>query len=145
MRHLDVTHLDPFPGCAFAADTIRMDPQGFNTNSRLRASDADRDRAASVLNEALAEGRLTPGQHSEQLDSIHAAKTRPTWCPHSRIFPPWPTPHRKRKRQREPTGARCRTGSASASASWSSAASVCALTTASQCGQAAAMPAARGW
>src|ERR1700733_5903603 len=31
-----------------------MDPQPFNSNSRLRASDADRDRAATVLNEALA-------------------------------------------------------------------------------------------
>jgi hypothetical protein len=52
-----------------------MDPQPFNTNSRLRASDADRDRAASVLNEALAEGRLTALEHSERLDSIYAAKT----------------------------------------------------------------------
>jgi Domain of unknown function (DUF1707)/Cell wall-active antibiotics response 4TMS YvqF len=52
-----------------------MDPQAFNTNSRLRASDADRDRAAAVLNEALAEGRLTAEEHSERLDSIYAAKT----------------------------------------------------------------------
>jgi hypothetical protein len=49
MRHLDVTHLDPFPGCASAADNIRMDPRGFNTNLRLRASDADRDRAVPVF------------------------------------------------------------------------------------------------
>ena len=53
-----------------------MDPQAFNTNSRLRASDADRDRAASVLNEALAQGRLTAGEHSERLDSVYAAKTQ---------------------------------------------------------------------
>lgn len=52
-----------------------MDPEDFNTNSRLRASDADRDRAASVLNEALAEGRLTAEEHSQRLDSIYAAKT----------------------------------------------------------------------
>ncbi len=52
-----------------------MDPEPFNTNSRLRASDADRDRAAAVLNEALAEGRLTAEEHSERLDSIYAAKT----------------------------------------------------------------------
>jgi hypothetical protein len=58
-----------------------MDPQGFNTNSRLRASDADRDRAASVLNEALAEGRLTPEEHSERLDSIYAAKTQADLVP----------------------------------------------------------------
>ena len=52
-----------------------MDPEPFNPNSRLRASDADRDRAAAVLNEALAEGRLTAEEHSERLDSIYAAKT----------------------------------------------------------------------
>jgi hypothetical protein len=58
-----------------------MDPQGFNANSGLRASDADRDRAASVLNEALAEGRLTPEEHSERLDSIYAAKTQADLVP----------------------------------------------------------------
>ena len=58
-----------------------MDPQVFNSNSRLRASDADRDRAASVLNEALAEGRLTAEEHSERLDSIYAAKTQADLVP----------------------------------------------------------------
>jgi DUF1707 SHOCT-like domain len=58
-----------------------MDPQASNSNSRLRASDADRDRAASVLNDALAEGRLTAEEHSERLDSIYAAKTRADLVP----------------------------------------------------------------
>ena len=58
-----------------------MDPQGFNTNSRLRASDAERDRAATVLNEALAEGRLTAEEHSQRLDSIYAAKTHADLVP----------------------------------------------------------------
>jgi hypothetical protein len=58
-----------------------MDPQVSNSNSRLRASDADRDRAASVLNEALAEGRLTAQEHSERLDSIYAAKTQADLVP----------------------------------------------------------------
>jgi len=58
-----------------------MDPQAFNSNSRLRASDADRDHAASVLNEALAEGRLTAEEHSERLDSIYAAKTQADLVP----------------------------------------------------------------
>ena len=52
-----------------------MDPQGFNEISRLRASDADRDRAASVINNAMAEGRLTAEEHSDRLDAIYAAKT----------------------------------------------------------------------
>jgi hypothetical protein len=58
-----------------------MDPQTFNPNSRLRASDQDRERAASVLNEALAEGRLTALEHSERLDSIYAAKTHAELVP----------------------------------------------------------------
>jgi hypothetical protein len=66
-----------------------MDPQAFNSNSRLRASDADRDRAASVLNEALAEGRLTAEEHSERLDSIYAAKTQADLVP---LLDDLPTP-----------------------------------------------------
>jgi hypothetical protein len=42
----------------------------------MRISDADRDRAASVLSHALAEGRLTADEHSERLDAIFAAKTQ---------------------------------------------------------------------
>ncbi len=57
------------------ADNSRMDPEGINPISRLRASDADRDRAASVLNEAMAQGRLTAAEHAERLDAIYAAKT----------------------------------------------------------------------
>ncbi len=56
-------------------DNGRMDPQGFSDNSRLRASDADRDQAAAVLNNAMAEGRLTVDEHSERLDAVYAAKT----------------------------------------------------------------------
>lgn len=43
--------------------------------SGLRASDADRDQVADELREALAEGRLTPDEHSERLDAVYAAKT----------------------------------------------------------------------
>ncbi|MBD0735961.1 DUF1707 domain-containing protein [Streptomyces sp. CBMA29] len=41
----------------------------------LRASDADRDRIADILREALAEGRLDSSEHSERLDQVYAAKT----------------------------------------------------------------------
>jgi hypothetical protein len=63
------------------ADNGRMDPQAFDPNPRLRASDADRDRAASVLNHALAEGRLTAEEHSDRLGSIYAAKTQADLVP----------------------------------------------------------------
>jgi Domain of unknown function (DUF1707) len=62
-------------------DNSWVDPQDFNVNSRLRASDADRDSAAAVINNALAEGRLTPEEHSDRLDSIFAAKTHAELVP----------------------------------------------------------------
>lgn len=63
------------------ADNNYMDAHGFNENSGLRASDADRDGAAAVVNDALAEGRLTADEHSERLDAIYSAKTQAELAP----------------------------------------------------------------
>ncbi|KNB52002.1 hypothetical protein AC230_15440 [Streptomyces caatingaensis] len=41
----------------------------------LRASDADRDRIADILREALAEGRLTADEHAERIDAAYRART----------------------------------------------------------------------
>ncbi|GAA3492366.1 DUF1707 SHOCT-like domain-containing protein [Streptomyces cremeus] len=41
----------------------------------LRASDADRDRVADILREALAEGRLDAEEHGERIDAVYRAKT----------------------------------------------------------------------
>lgn len=41
----------------------------------MRASDADRDRVADILREALAEGRLDAEEHSERIDAVYRAKT----------------------------------------------------------------------
>jgi len=57
-------------------DNIRVTPENPSEISRMRISDADRDRAASVLSNALAEGRLTPQEHADRLDAIFAAKTQ---------------------------------------------------------------------
>ncbi|MFF0437635.1 DUF1707 domain-containing protein [Streptomyces sp. NPDC004327] len=46
------------------------DPQG-----AMRASDADRDRIADILRDAMAEGRLTAEEHSERIDAVYRAKT----------------------------------------------------------------------
>lgn len=43
---------------------------------RMRASDADRERAAALLREHHAEGRLTAEEFSERLDRAFTAKTR---------------------------------------------------------------------
>lgn len=43
--------------------------------SELRASDADRDRIADMLRDALAEGRLTAEEHAERVEGVLAART----------------------------------------------------------------------
>ncbi|MEU1665555.1 DUF1707 domain-containing protein [Streptomyces sparsogenes] len=45
------------------------------SSAELRASDADRDRVADILREALAEGRLDPEEHAERIDATYRAKT----------------------------------------------------------------------
>jgi hypothetical protein len=42
---------------------------------RLRASDADRERVARVLGEALADGRLTVDEHGERIGILYATRT----------------------------------------------------------------------
>ena len=41
----------------------------------LRASDADRERVITLLNEAAGDGRLTLGEHSERVERAYAART----------------------------------------------------------------------
>lgn len=41
----------------------------------MRASDADRDATAGLLNTAFAEGRLTAGEHDQRLSAAYAART----------------------------------------------------------------------
>jgi hypothetical protein len=65
-----------FPLAGRLPDNSLVSPENPNDISRLRISDADRDRAASLLSDALAEGRLTPQEHSERLDAIYAAKVQ---------------------------------------------------------------------
>ncbi|AMW12633.1 hypothetical protein A4E84_26010 [Streptomyces qaidamensis] len=43
--------------------------------SELRASDAERDRIADILHDALAEGRLTADEHAERVEGALRAKT----------------------------------------------------------------------
>ncbi|MEU8545290.1 DUF1707 domain-containing protein [Streptomyces sp. NPDC048717] len=53
-----------------AARPEYADPKG-----SLRASDADRDRIADILRDALAEGRLDAEEHSERVEAVYRAKT----------------------------------------------------------------------
>lgn len=53
----------------------------------LRASDADRDRAAAVLGGALATGRLTSAEYAERLDSVYVSKTLGELVPLTRDLP----------------------------------------------------------
>ncbi|GAA3625280.1 hypothetical protein GCM10022419_133610 [Nonomuraea rosea] len=53
----------------------------------LRASDADRDRVAAMLGEALATGRLTSVEHADRLDVAYTAKTVGELVPITRDLP----------------------------------------------------------
>lgn len=57
-----------------AADVPEAAPKA-PAEASVRASDADRDRVADILREALAEGRIDATEHSERLDGVYAAKT----------------------------------------------------------------------
>ncbi|MEU2926262.1 DUF1707 domain-containing protein [Streptomyces sp. NPDC007251] len=53
----------------------------------LRASDADRERVAEVLRDALAEGRLDMGEFEERLDAAYKARTYGELAPLTRDLP----------------------------------------------------------
>lgn len=54
---------------------LEKHPAAPSAPAPLRASDADRDRIAQILSDALAEGRLSSEEHSERLDSLYSLKT----------------------------------------------------------------------
>ncbi|MGC9436439.1 DUF1707 SHOCT-like domain-containing protein [Streptomyces sp. WG5] len=56
----------------------------------LRASDADRERVAEVLREALAEGRLDMTEFQERLDTTYNARTYGELAPITRDLPAGP-------------------------------------------------------
>ncbi|MGH3342426.1 MAG: DUF1707 SHOCT-like domain-containing protein [Carbonactinosporaceae bacterium] len=62
-------------------------PSGDAHSPQMRVSDADRDRVADVLGEALAEGRLTPEEHGERIDRTYAARTLGELEPLTRDLP----------------------------------------------------------
>ncbi|MFD0317056.1 DUF1707 SHOCT-like domain-containing protein [Streptomyces flavalbus] len=53
----------------------------------LRASDADRDRIADILRDALAEGRLTAEEHAERVEGVYRARTVGELAPLVRDLP----------------------------------------------------------
>lgn len=53
----------------------------------MRASDADRERVAEVLREAVAEGRLDMEEFQDRLDSAYAARTQGELAPLVRDLP----------------------------------------------------------
>jgi hypothetical protein len=63
-------------GAQVSVQQIESGPAGpAGGSAQTRASDADRDTAASLLNSAFAEGRLTEGEHEERLSAAYAART----------------------------------------------------------------------
>jgi uncharacterized protein DUF1707 len=70
-------------------DARRLLPATSHDEARLemRASDADRDRTAAVLSNALATGRLTTTEHAERLDAAYTATTLGELAPLTRDLP----------------------------------------------------------
>ena len=65
------------PAAARRPDPDRERPTRVpGTGPDLRASDAERDRVAAVIADALATGRLTAEEHAERLEAVYAARTR---------------------------------------------------------------------
>ena len=64
-----------------------IQPTGDAARLELRASDADRDRTAVVLGNALATGRLTTTEHAERLDAAYTARTLDELAPLTRDLP----------------------------------------------------------
>jgi hypothetical protein len=54
---------------------VDLQKQTAPAGSELRASDAERDRIADILHDALAEGRLTTDEHAERVEGVLRAKT----------------------------------------------------------------------
>ncbi|WP_344967957.1 DUF1707 SHOCT-like domain-containing protein [Salinactinospora qingdaonensis] len=62
----------------------------------IRASDAERDRVAKRLGDALAEGRLAQEEHAERLDALYRAKTMGELIPLVRDLPAESASHDER-------------------------------------------------
>jgi hypothetical protein len=87
---LDKGQQHPSAASASSGEARAADPPAvpaLTAESGLRASDADRDRIADILRDALAEGRLDAGEHSARLDRVYAAKTVGELAPLVRDLP----------------------------------------------------------
>lgn len=72
--------------------------------AELRASDADREKVADVLREALAEGRLDMEEFGERLDAALQARTYGELAPLTRDLPPAVAPGPKVSMVKRPEG-----------------------------------------
>lgn len=63
------------------------DARNDDAQLELRASDADRDRTAAALGNAMAAGRLTSAEYAERLDLVYMAKTLGDLVPLTRDLP----------------------------------------------------------
>jgi hypothetical protein len=62
-------------------------PDGVADALRMRASDADREKVASILRDAYVEGRLTAVEHEERLAEVYRAMTYGELIPVMRDLP----------------------------------------------------------
>jgi len=72
---VSLTKSSPSAAPAPVAEPVAAPAPAPVAEAEIRASDADRDRIADILREALAEGRLEPEEHAERIDAVYRAKT----------------------------------------------------------------------
>lgn len=63
------------------SESAESEDPGFGEQGRMRVSDAERDRVAEVLREAVAEGRLGLDELDERLTGVYAARTYADFAP----------------------------------------------------------------
>ena len=84
------------------------DLDGYDERSRLRISDADRDRVAELLRESAGEGRLDIDELEERLEAAYAAKTYGELVPLTADLPLGATPHAPVEPARAPSAVAAR-------------------------------------
>ncbi|WP_198351534.1 DUF1707 SHOCT-like domain-containing protein [Streptomyces typhae] len=78
----------PTPAAPGSAEPVPAAPGSAElSHDRLRASDADREKVADALREALAEGRLDMEEFGERLDAAYRARTYGELTPLTRDLP----------------------------------------------------------
>ncbi|MGW1071383.1 DUF1707 SHOCT-like domain-containing protein [Streptomyces sp. NPDC002537] len=89
---MDESSLEKRPPVPLTKQAEPRDAVPAAAEAGLRASDAERDRIADILREALGEGRITAEEHAERVGRVYEARTVGELEPLVRDLPAAPRP-----------------------------------------------------